>query len=185
MRRQFVAARQKLSLEFGWFQSGKRVRASPAARLSAAGPQLLCAFDTEQLAHWPFMRMAPEERVRAAGELGAKAMLPVHVGRFSNPSHAWDEPFIRAAKAGRGKTRACSRRKLATPRDLTARTAAGGRRSNDGLRLGGWSAVWHGKTVASQSGMRGNILWNKRKQGWMKHGKGERVFHGLPHQGLW
>ncbi|MGE4552268.1 MAG: MBL fold metallo-hydrolase [Desulfovibrionaceae bacterium] len=48
---------------------------------------------------WPLIHMTPEQAVRAARELGADAMLPAHVGRFSIAAHPWDEPFIRAVEA--------------------------------------------------------------------------------------
>lgn len=48
---------------------------------------------------WPLIHMTPEEAVQAAEDLGARTMLLGHVGRFSIASHAWDEPFIRAAEA--------------------------------------------------------------------------------------
>lgn len=44
---------------------------------------------------WAYIHMTPEEASRAAEELGAKAFLPVHVGRFSIANHPWDEPFKR------------------------------------------------------------------------------------------
>jgi hypothetical protein len=39
--------------------------------------------------------MNPEEAVKAAQDLGAKRLLPGHVGRFALARHAWDEPFER------------------------------------------------------------------------------------------
>lgn len=48
---------------------------------------------------WPLIHMNPEEAVQAAMDLKAKAMMPMHVGRFSLSPHAWDEPFKRAVKA--------------------------------------------------------------------------------------
>jgi L-ascorbate metabolism protein UlaG (beta-lactamase superfamily) len=47
--------------------------------------------------------MTPEEAVRAADDLGAKALLPAHVGRFSIAKHPWDEPFTRITTASAGK----------------------------------------------------------------------------------
>ncbi|WP_436868878.1 MBL fold metallo-hydrolase [Acinetobacter courvalinii] len=48
---------------------------------------------------WPLIHMNPEEAMQAAMDLKAKAMMPMHIGRFSLSSHAWDEPFKRAVKA--------------------------------------------------------------------------------------
>ena len=47
--------------------------------------------------------MTPEEAARAAEELGARALLPAHIGKFSLAYHAWDEPFERITAASRGK----------------------------------------------------------------------------------
>lgn len=49
---------------------------------------------------WPFIHMMPEETVQAAIDLKAKAMLPVHWGKFSLAMHEWNEPVKRVlAKA--------------------------------------------------------------------------------------
>lgn len=48
---------------------------------------------------WPLIHMNPEEAVQAAVDLKAKAIMPMHIGRFSLSPHAWDEPFQRAVKA--------------------------------------------------------------------------------------
>lgn len=55
--------------------------------------------------------MNPEEAAAAAEVLGAKAMLPAHVGRFALARHAWDEPFKRAVAAAQGRSY-----RLLTPR---------------------------------------------------------------------
>ncbi|MDR3221191.1 MAG: MBL fold metallo-hydrolase [Candidatus Accumulibacter sp.] len=52
---------------------------------------------------WPYVHMAPEEAAHAAGELGAKALLPAHIGRFAIAKHPWDEPFKRIVAASEGK----------------------------------------------------------------------------------
>ena len=39
--------------------------------------------------------MMPEETVQAAIDLKAKALLPVHWGKFTLALHAWDEPANR------------------------------------------------------------------------------------------
>ncbi|ENU91282.1 hypothetical protein F971_03189 [Acinetobacter vivianii] len=48
---------------------------------------------------WPLIHMNPEEAMQAAVDLKAKAMMPMHIGRFSLSPHAWDEPFKRVVKA--------------------------------------------------------------------------------------
>jgi L-ascorbate metabolism protein UlaG (beta-lactamase superfamily) len=52
---------------------------------------------------WPYIHMTPEEAARAAEELGAKALLPAHVGKFSLARHSWDEPFRRIVAASEAK----------------------------------------------------------------------------------
>jgi L-ascorbate metabolism protein UlaG (beta-lactamase superfamily) len=51
--------------------------------------------------YWPDIHMRPEETVAAAGDLGAKLLLPVHWGKFSLSLHPWDEPVRRALAAAR------------------------------------------------------------------------------------
>ncbi|NUT85083.1 MBL fold metallo-hydrolase [Pseudomonas corrugata] len=51
---------------------------------------------------WAQMHMLPEEALQAALEVGAKALLPVHAGRFSLANHNWDEPYERIAAASEG-----------------------------------------------------------------------------------
>ncbi|WP_320169422.1 MBL fold metallo-hydrolase [Maridesulfovibrio sp.] len=64
----------------------------------------LAALDGGQYdSRWPLIHMTPEEAVRACEDLGAENMLLAHVGRFCISAHSWDEPFIRAAEAGRGR----------------------------------------------------------------------------------
>ncbi|MDR2786764.1 MAG: MBL fold metallo-hydrolase [Candidatus Accumulibacter sp.] len=52
---------------------------------------------------WAYIHMTPEEAVRAAVDLRAKALLPAHVGRFCLAKHPWDEPFERVVAASEGK----------------------------------------------------------------------------------
>ena len=47
---------------------------------------------------WPYIHMMPEETVQAAIDLRAKALLPVHWGKFTLALHAWDEPVKRILK---------------------------------------------------------------------------------------
>jgi L-ascorbate metabolism protein UlaG (beta-lactamase superfamily) len=44
---------------------------------------------------WPLIHMMPEETVQAAIDLKAKALLPVHWGKFSLAMHAWADPIKR------------------------------------------------------------------------------------------
>ncbi len=44
---------------------------------------------------WPLIHMMPEEMVQAAIDLKAKAILPVHWGKFKLGMHAWNEPVKR------------------------------------------------------------------------------------------
>lgn len=44
---------------------------------------------------WPYIHMLPEETVQAAIDLSAKALLPVHWGKFALAYHPWDEPITR------------------------------------------------------------------------------------------
>lgn len=49
---------------------------------------------------WPHIHMMPEQTVQAAVDLQAKALMPVHWGKFTLSMHAWDEPVQRVvAKA--------------------------------------------------------------------------------------
>lgn len=45
--------------------------------------------------NWKNIHMMPEEVIRAANDLNAKNLLPVHNSKFSLSTHAWDEPLIR------------------------------------------------------------------------------------------
>ena len=46
---------------------------------------------------WPHIHMMPEQTVQAAVDLKAKALMPVHWGKFTLAMHAWDEPIKRVA----------------------------------------------------------------------------------------
>ncbi len=50
---------------------------------------------------WPLVHMTPEQSVRAATELGARRVVPVHWAKFDLAYHPWKEPiqrFLRAAE---------------------------------------------------------------------------------------
>jgi L-ascorbate metabolism protein UlaG (beta-lactamase superfamily) len=48
--------------------------------------------------NWKYIHMMPEETVKAAIDLRANKLLPVHWAKFSLSLHAWDEPIIRIKK---------------------------------------------------------------------------------------
>ncbi|KAB2890814.1 MAG: MBL fold metallo-hydrolase [Desulfobulbaceae bacterium] len=48
---------------------------------------------------WSYIHMTPEEAVTAAQDLGAKTLIPAHIGRFTIANHPWDEPFQRLTVA--------------------------------------------------------------------------------------
>ena len=47
---------------------------------------------------WPLIHMMPEEAVQAALDLNARAMMPVHWGKFMLAMHEWNEPVKRIIK---------------------------------------------------------------------------------------
>lgn len=60
------------------------------------GPFDLAILETGQYnENWPHIHMMPEEAVKAATELDAKLMLPVHWGKFTLALHPWHEPVER------------------------------------------------------------------------------------------
>ena len=48
---------------------------------------------------WKYIHMMPEELLRAAKDLNAKILLPVHNSKYALGKHPWDEPMIRITKA--------------------------------------------------------------------------------------
>ena len=52
---------------------------------------------------WRHMHMTPEQSAQAAEDLGARAALPSHTGKFSISYHSWDDPFKRFVAASRDK----------------------------------------------------------------------------------
>lgn len=63
------------------------------------GPFDLAILENGQYnAFWANIHMMPEETARAAQDLKAKVLLPVHWGKFSLATHAWDEPIGRVIK---------------------------------------------------------------------------------------
>jgi L-ascorbate metabolism protein UlaG (beta-lactamase superfamily) len=49
--------------------------------------------------NWPSSHMQPEQTARAAADLGARVLLPVHWGRFKEAFHPWTEPVERLLPA--------------------------------------------------------------------------------------
>ncbi len=47
---------------------------------------------------WPYIHHQPEEVLKAAQDLKAKRVLPVHSSKFSLALHAWDEPLARISE---------------------------------------------------------------------------------------
>ena len=50
---------------------------------------------------WPLIHMMPEEMVQAALDLKAKAILPVHWGKFKLSMHPWNEPIKRVVESAK------------------------------------------------------------------------------------
>lgn len=44
---------------------------------------------------WQAIHMSPEEALKAAKELNAKRLLPVHTSKFVLAQHPWDEPLVK------------------------------------------------------------------------------------------
>ncbi|CAK7042104.1 MAG: putative protein [Desulfovibrio sp.] len=75
-----------------------------AAQFKDSGGFDLVAIDGGQYdPRWPLMHMTPEQAAQSAEELGTRAFLLAHVGRFSIAAHPWDEPFERAVEASRNR----------------------------------------------------------------------------------
>ncbi|RFS19643.1 MBL fold metallo-hydrolase [Chitinophaga silvatica] len=53
--------------------------------------------------YWPYIHMMPEETVEAAIDLQAKALLPVHWGKFALSVHPWNESPERVTRAAAEK----------------------------------------------------------------------------------
>jgi len=68
----------------------------------AHGPFDLAILECGQYdAYWPYIHMFPEETVKAAIDLQAKVLLPVHWGKFSLSMHPWNDPINRVVKAAK------------------------------------------------------------------------------------
>lgn len=51
--------------------------------------------------YWKYIHMMPEEVVKAAMELKAQKLFPVHWSKFALALHDWDEPIMRVVKEAR------------------------------------------------------------------------------------
>jgi len=49
---------------------------------------------------WKYIHMLPHEIVKAAQDLKAKKLMPVHWGKFVLANHAWDEPILKVSEFG-------------------------------------------------------------------------------------
>lgn len=49
---------------------------------------------------WRYIHMLPGEQLKAANDLKAKKVLPVHSGKFTLANHAWDEPLVKIKEQG-------------------------------------------------------------------------------------
>lgn len=89
---------------------------------------------------WRYIHMMPEEAAQGALDLRARALLPVHSGRFCISNHAWDDPYKRIAAA-------CSSKPCQL---LTPRIGEAADLDNPTERLAHW---WEAERhVASRSG---------------------------------
>jgi len=51
--------------------------------------------DGQYDATWAQIHMTPEEAIKASQDLGARAVMPAHAGRFALAKHSWYEPYER------------------------------------------------------------------------------------------
>jgi L-ascorbate metabolism protein UlaG (beta-lactamase superfamily) len=64
------------------------------------GPMDLAILETGQYnKNWPYIHMMPEQTVKAAQDLQAKVLFPVHLGKFALALHDWDEPLHRVVRS--------------------------------------------------------------------------------------
>ena len=59
--------------------------------------------------YWPYIHMSPEETYKAAIDLNAKVLLPIHWAKYKLSIHSWKEPVERLLNASDGSV------KIATP----------------------------------------------------------------------
>lgn len=54
--------------------------------------------------NWHSVHLMPEESAQAAEEIGARAVIPCHNGKYALSMHSWQEPYERLEKASEGKS---------------------------------------------------------------------------------
>lgn len=54
--------------------------------------------------NWHSVHMLPEESAKAAEEIGARALIPCHNGKYALSTHTWQEPYERMKLAAEGKS---------------------------------------------------------------------------------
>ena len=59
---------------------------------------------------WHRVHLLPEETAQAAEDVGARAVLPAHSGKFALARHTWDAPYRALSAASQGR-----RDRLLTP----------------------------------------------------------------------
>lgn len=66
----------------------------------AFGPFEIALLDCAQYGdNWPFIHMVPEQTTKAAVDLKAKVLMPVHWGKFALANHPWNEPIERIQRS--------------------------------------------------------------------------------------
>jgi L-ascorbate metabolism protein UlaG (beta-lactamase superfamily) len=67
------------------------------------GPIDLAILDNGQYnAAWRYIHMLPDEVMRAAQDLKAKRLFPVHSSKFALANHSWDEPLSKVTELNKG-----------------------------------------------------------------------------------
>ncbi|WP_222844207.1 MBL fold metallo-hydrolase [Saccharicrinis aurantiacus] len=54
---------------------------------------------------WKYIHMIPNEPIQASADLKAKALLPVHSGKFTLANHDWDEPLTKITSGSNSNLR--------------------------------------------------------------------------------
>lgn len=84
-------------------------------RCFPAGFDLALMEDGQYNEDWAKIHMMPEESVRAAVEVGAKAALPMHLGKFALARHSWKEPLERFTAAAKEAALPCHTPRMGEP----------------------------------------------------------------------
>lgn len=74
---------------------------------------------------WPNVHMQPEQSLKAAQDVGARWMLPIHNGTFDLSIHAWQEPFERIARLAQAANMPLATPRLGERLDLLSPRAGG------------------------------------------------------------